>query len=139
MAWRSCMGKLSKRRLSPIFGLIFAIALTAYAADTRSKLKPGWNLFSPQQDVEMGREVSRQAERELPMLNDRRSNAYIDTLGKRLAAHAPGEKYPYQFKIVNDTAINAFALPGGFVYINRGALEAATTEAQIAGVMAHEI
>ena len=53
--------------------------------------------------------------------------------------HAPGEKYPYQFKIVNDTAINAFALPGGFVYVNRGAIEAADNEAQIAGVMAHEI
>src|SRR6185369_6064216 len=126
-------------RFSIVVGLILAIALTAYAADSRTKLKPGWNLFSPQQDVEMGRDVAKQAETELPMLNDRQSNTYIDALGKQLAAHAPGEKYPYQFKIVNDTAINAFALPGGFVYINRGALEAADTEAQIAGVMAHEI
>jgi hypothetical protein len=102
-------------------------------------LKPGWNLFSPQQDVEMGREVSKQAESELQIVTDRQASAYIDALGRQLAAHAPGEKYPYQFKIVNDTAINAFALPGGFVYINRGALEAADTEAQIAGVMAHEI
>src|SRR3989441_3596833 len=76
---------------------------------------------------------------QLPILHDRQATAYIDALGKQLAAHAPGEKYPYQFKIVNDTAINAFALPGGFVYINRGALEAADTEGQIAGVMAHEI
>src|SRR5438093_10689773 len=87
----------------------------------------------------MGREVSKQAETELQMLNDRQANAYIDALGKRLASHAPGEKYPYQFKIVNDTAINAFALPGGFVYVNRGAIEAADSENQIAGVMAHEI
>src|SRR5215510_2402706 len=134
------MSKFSKTpNVWAILGLIFVIALNAYAADSRSKLKPGWNLFSPQQDVEMGREVSRQAERKLPMLNDRRANAYIDALGKRLAAHAPGEKYPYQFRIVNDSAINAFALPGGFVYVNRGALEAADTEAQIAGVIAHEI
>ena len=134
------MSKFSKTpHVWAILGLIFAIALTANAADSRSKLKPGWNLFSPQQDVEMGRQVSRQAERELPMLNDRRANAYVDALGKRLAAHAPGEKYPYQFRIVNDSAINAFALPGGFVYVNRGALEAADTEAQIAGVIAHEI
>src|SRR5215510_2618842 len=134
------MSKFSKTpNVWAILGLIFVIALTASAADSRSKLKPGWNLFSPQQDVEMGREVSRQAERELPMLNDRQGNAYIDALGRRLAAHAPGEKYPYQFKIVNDTAINAFALPGGFVYVNRGAVEAAENEAQLAGVMAHEI
>jgi hypothetical protein len=126
-------------KISTILGLILAVALTAYAADSRTKLKPGWNLFSPQQDVEMGREVAKQAESQLQIVNDRQATAYIDSLGKRLAAHAPGEKYPYQFRIVNDTAINAFALPGGFVYVNRGAIDAADTEAQIAGVMAHEI
>src|SRR5437762_777642 len=126
-------------RLLATLGLLVAVVLTAYAADTRTKLKPGWNLFSEQQDIEMGREVSRQAERELQILNDRQATAYIDALGKQLASHAPGGKYPYQFRIVNDKAINAFALPGGFVYINRGAIEAADTEGQIAGVMAHEI
>src|SRR5262245_25168593 len=126
-------------RFSMILGLVLAIALTAYAADSRTKLKPGWNLFSPQQDVELGRDVSRQAERELSILNDRRATAYISSLGRQLAAHAPGEKYPYQFKIVNDSAINAFALPGGYVYVNRGIIDAADDEAQVAGVIAHEI
>ena len=131
---------LSKNsRVLTILGLILVLVVTSYAADSRTKLKPGWNLFSPKQDVEMGREVSKQAESELQILNDRQANTYIDALGRQLAAHAAGEKYPYQFKIVNDTAINAFALPGGFVYIDRGALEAADNEAQIAGVMAHEI
>src|SRR2546425_7601567 len=87
----------------------------------------------------MGRESAKQAEMQLPILNDRQATSYIDTLGNQLASHAPGEKYPYQFKIVNDTAINAFAVPGGFVYVNRGAIEAADSENQIAGVMAHEI
>src|SRR5262247_2097601 len=126
-------------RFFMILGLLLAVALTAYAADSRTRLKPGWNLFSPEQDVELGREVSRQAERELPILNDRQANAYINAIGRQLAAHAPGEKYPYQFKLVNDTAINAFALPGGFIYVNRGAIEAADSENQIAGVIAHEI
>src|SRR5207245_6799615 len=76
---------------------------------------------------------------QLPLLNYRQATANIDALGKQFAAHAPDEKYPYQFKIVNDTAINAFALPGGFIYVNRGAIEAADSENQIAGVMAHEI
>src|SRR5438094_5454480 len=133
-----------KRMLSKHFrfmtvGLVLAVGLGAYAADSRTKLKPGWNLFSPQQDIEMGRESAKQAEMQLLILNDRQVTTYIDTLGKQLASHAPGEKYPYQFKIVNDTAINAFALPGGYVYVNRGAIEAADDEAQIAGVMAHEI
>src|SRR5262245_15791706 len=134
------MSKFSKTpHVWAILGLIFVIALTANAADSRSKLKPGWNLFSPQQDIEMGRQVSRQAERELPMLNDRRADAYIAALGKRLATHAPGERDPYQYRIMNDTTINAFALPRGLGYIDHGSLEAADNEAQIAGVIAHEI
>src|SRR3954470_11266931 len=100
-----------------ILGLTVLITLAAYGADNRTKLKPGWNLFSPQQDIEMGRESAKEAERQLSILNDRQATAYVDSLGRRLAAHAPGEKYPYQFRIVNDTAINAFALPGGFVYV----------------------
>src|SRR6266481_4490717 len=123
-----------------ILGLTVLIAITAYAADSRTKLKSGFNLFSPQQDIEMGRESAKQAEMQLQILNDRQAATYINTLGQNLAAHAPGnEKYSFQFKIVNDKAINAFALPGGFIYVNRGAIEAADNEGQIAGVMAHEI
>jgi hypothetical protein len=73
------------------------------------------------------------------MLNDSRVDKYLNNLGQRLAAHAPGEKYPYAFQTVNDRGINAFALPGGHVYINRGVIEAADNEAQLASVMAHEI
>jgi len=105
----------------------------------RTRLKPGFNMYSPQQDVEIGKQVSAQAEKELQMLNDARVDRYLDRLGKRLASKATGEAYPYQFKAVNDMAINAFALPGGFMYVNRGTIEAAQTEGQLAGVMAHEI
>jgi predicted Zn-dependent protease len=66
-------------------------------------------------------------------------DGYLNSLGRRLAEKAPGEKYPYQFKGVNDMSINAFALPGGFLYVNRGTIEAAENEAQLAGVMGHEI
>jgi hypothetical protein len=120
-------------------GLFLTVVISAHA-DNRTKLKPGFNLFSPQQDIEMGRQSAREAERTLQIVNDRDPATYINTLGQQLATHAPtNEKYPFQFKIVNDTAINAFALPGGFIYVNRGAIEAADNEAQIAGVMAHEI
>jgi Zn-dependent protease with chaperone function len=117
---------------------LLSILVPAVLAE-RTQLKPGWNIFSPQQDVEIGREVSRDAERQLPMLNDRRVDSYLNSLGQRLAAKAPGERYPYQFKAVNDASINAFALPGGFLYVNRGVIEAADNEAQLAGVMGHEI
>ncbi len=116
-----------------------ALALAPPGLADRTKLKPGWNLFSAQQDVEIGKEVSKQAEQQLVLLNDKKVDGYLDRLGKKLASKAPGEKYPYQFKAVNDASINAFALPGGFLYINRGTIEAADNEAQLAGVIGHEI
>ena len=118
--------------------LAASLVLAPWARAERTHLKPGWNVFSAQQDVELGRQVSKDAERKVPMLNDSKVDAYLNGLGRRLAAHAPGERFPYQYKCVNDRAINAFALPGGFVYINRGVIEAADNEAQLAGVMAHE-
>jgi predicted Zn-dependent protease len=124
-----------------ILACTLAVAFVVYGADNRTKMKPGFNLFSPQQDVEIGRQSAREAERQLSILNDIRAADYINTLGKNLASYAPNNSnvYSFQFKIVNDKAINAFALPGGFIYVNRGAIEAADDEAQIAGVMAHEI
>lgn len=118
---------------------IFVFAISAWAE--RTPLKPGWNMYSPQTDIQIGEKVSRDAERQLALCNDAPVDAYLNQLGKRLAEKAPanGIQYPYRFKCVNDRSINAFALPGGFVYINRGTIEAADDEAQLAGVMAHEI
>jgi Zn-dependent protease with chaperone function len=127
------------RALRQTLAVVASVALVlAPAWAERTHLKPGWNLFSPQQDVQIGQQVSRDAERQLPMLRDARVDNYLNNLGRRLAAHAPGERYPYQYRCVNSGEINAFALPGGYVYINRGVIEAAEDEAQLAGVMAHE-
>jgi len=122
-----------------VMAAIAVLVLAPLAWASRTQLKPGWNMFSAQQDVEVGQQTSRDAERQLPMLNNSRVDNYLNNLGRSLAAHATGEKYPYQFKGVNDRSINAFALPGGFLYINRGVIEAADNEAQLAGVIAHEI
>ena len=124
----------------PGLSLLLAVLLLAPAlyAD-RTRLKPGMNFFSEQQDIELGREAAQDAEKQLPLLNREQVDAYLNQLGQRLAGSAPGYKYPYQFKAVNQGEINAFALPGGFLYVNRGTIEAAENEAQLAGVMAHEI
>jgi beta-barrel assembly-enhancing protease len=118
---------------------MLAYALTPCAFGQRTQLKPGFNLFTPQQDVELGQQVAKDAETKLSMLNNAKVDNYLNELGKRIALKAPGEKYPYQFKCVNDAAINAFALPGGFLFVNRGLIEAADNEAELAGVMGHEI
>ncbi|MBN2318076.1 MAG: M48 family metalloprotease [Acidobacteria bacterium] len=132
--------KFSKRRALPAISLgLLILLLSPFVYGQRTRLEPGFNLFSVQQDVELGRNVAQDAESKLPMLNNDRVDNYLNRLGKKLAAYAPGEKYPYQFKCVNDSSVNAFALPGGFLYINRGVIEAADNEAELAGVVGHEI
>jgi hypothetical protein len=115
------------------------MVLPAGVAFAQTRIKPGFNLFSVEQDQEIGRQSANEAERQLPILSDRSIDGYINTVGKRLAAVAPGAKYPYQFKVVNASDINAFALPGGYLYLNRGLIEAARNEGQLSGVMAHEM
>jgi Zn-dependent protease with chaperone function len=103
------------------------------------QFKPGFNLMSPQQDIAIGKQNAMQIERQMRLLPDQEVQRYISAIGQKLAAKAPGEKFPYQFKVVDTKEVNAFALPGGFLYVNRGAIEAARNEAELAGVMAHEV
>jgi predicted Zn-dependent protease len=115
-----------------------AIGLSPAISADRTRLQPGWDLFSPEQDIQIGKRLSTQVPKQMTLLDNRRVDDYLNELGKRLAAHAPGFKYPYEYRCVNNAAINAFALPGGYIYINRGVIESASDEAELAGVMAHE-
>ena len=117
---------------------VFTVTSTPLLAQP-TQVKPGFNLFSEQQDVEIGRQSAAEAERQLPLLNDRRVEGYATEIIRRLAAAAPGAKYPYQIRVVNASDINAFSLPGGFMYVNRGLIEAARTEPELAAVLAHEM
>jgi hypothetical protein len=105
----------------------------------RTNLQPAWNLFTPQQDIEMGRLLAEDAERSLQLVDDSNSNAYIDALGRQLAVYAPGTRYPYQFKIAYDDSVNAWALPGGYIYVTTSLIEHAQNEPQLAGYLAHAI
>jgi Zn-dependent protease with chaperone function len=102
--------------------------------------KPGFNLFSTQQEVQLGKESAEEVDRTYPLLADPQVLRYIDDLGKQLASLAPNNNpaYVWTFRVINSPDINAFALPGGFIYVDRGAIEAAENEAQLAGVLAHE-
>ena len=97
------------------------------------------NLFSAQQDVELGRRAANDAERQLPMMRDAAVESYVNAIVRRLAAQAPGPRFPYQARVVNSKEINAFALPGGYIYVNRGLISAVRNEAELAGVIAHEM
>ncbi len=107
----------------------------------RPNFQPGFNFFSRKQDVAVGRKAAAQMDRTLPLVRDPVVVRYVNGLGKYLAQYAPnqnGFKYDWTFQVVNSNQINAFALPGGYIFLNRGAIVAAQNEAQIAGVIAHE-
>ena len=131
------MKRLFAVHLILIAGLGGPWAATAVAQT--AKAHPGFNLFTVQQDVDIGRQSAIEAERQLKLLNDPTVDRYVGRIVQRLAAHAPGATYPYQIKTVNAAEINAFALPGGPMYVNRGTVEAARSEAELAGVLAHEM
>lgn len=101
--------------------------------------KPGFNLFSEQQDIELGKQSADEVMRQTPLLSDQQIQNYITNLGQKLASKAPGYKFPYQFRVTATRDVNAFALPGGFMFVNAGAIAAAKDEGELAGVMAHEI
>jgi len=129
------------RGVLAVFFLGACLLLVPGASAQRTQLKPGWNKFSPQDDITLGKRAAADAQKQLPLCNAPKVDAYLTQLGTRLAQKLPtgGVQYPFEFHCVNDKAINAFALPGGYVFVNRGAMEAADNEAQLAGVLAHEL
>jgi Zn-dependent protease with chaperone function len=104
---------------------------------------PPENKYTPAQDVELGRKAAVEARQQLPLLRDDAVVSYVENLGHRLVAAIPRDvqhsEFHYTFEVVNVREINAFALPGGPMFVNRGMLEAAHTEGEVAGVMAHEL
>ena len=99
----------------------------------------GMAIISVNQEIELGRETQREVRKQVPEVGDAQVRAYISGIGRRLVARAGGPKYPYSFSTANYREINAFALPGGPVWIHRGTFAAAANEAQLASVLAHEI
>jgi len=99
----------------------------------------GPQLVSVNQEIQIGRQAQQQVRQQVPAVTDGSVNRYIDSIGARLVRQAAGPRYPYSFDVANFREINAFALPGGPVWVHRGALSAATNESQVAGVLAHEI
>ena len=140
-AWQPVWASRAHSKLATCLFLGLSLLLIPDASAQRTSLKPGWNRFSPQDDITLGKRAATDAEKQLLLCNAPKVDAYLTQLGTRLAQKLPtgGVQYPFEFHCVNDKAINAFALPGGYVFINRGAIEAADNEAQLAAVMAHEL
>ena len=101
------------------------------------------NKYTPKEDVQLGREAAQEVQQQLPILRDDGVDDYVERVGEKLAESIPAEfrhsEFRYSFDVVNVSDINAFALPGGPMFVNRGMLEAAKNEGEMAGVLAHEI
>jgi Zn-dependent protease with chaperone function len=122
-----------------LLALLVVCAVLAPAASQKKLPKPGWNLFSKQQDIELGREYAQEVEKRMTVVTNKELTEYVTRVGMRLVRQGQLDDYPYYFKVVQDDSINAFALPGGPMYIHTGLIAAVENEAQLAGVLAHEL
>jgi predicted Zn-dependent protease len=123
--------------------LTIVLSISAAGLLAQTVVKPPKNKYTPQQDVKLGKEAAAEVRKEYPLIEDRRITRYLSTLGDRLVAAAPASLkepvYEYSFTPVNLKEINAFALPGGPMFVNRGMFDAAASEAEVVGVMSHEL
>jgi len=123
--------------------LIALVSVSAAGLLAQTVVKPPKNKYTPKQDVELGREAAAEVRKEYPIIKDERIARYLGKLGDRLVAAAPAELkesvYEYSFTPVNLKEINAFALPGGPMFVHRGMFDAAASEGEVVGVMAHEL
>jgi Zn-dependent protease with chaperone function len=119
---------------------VFAMPLSALG---QTRISAPKNKYNIRDDVQAGQQAAQEVERQMPILRDSSIQSYVSNVGQRLVAAIPQEfqhpEFRYSFKVVNARDINAFALPGGPMYVNRGMIEAARNEGEMAGVMAHEI
>jgi beta-barrel assembly-enhancing protease len=132
-----------KRQILLAWITLVAISVMPLSALAQTQIKYHSNKYSIQDDVKLGRQAAQEAEQQFPILRDEEVQRYVENVGRRLVSSIPSQfqhrEFQYYFKVVNARDINAFALPGGPMYVNRGMIEAARTEGEMAGVMAHEI
>src|ERR671915_2047483 len=97
------------------------------------------SLVSESQEIQMGQQASRDVAQSIGLYNDAKVQAYVAGLGKKMAEASERPELPWEFHVVDDASVNAFALPGGFIYVTRGLMAAVGNEAELASVLGHEI
>ena len=129
-------------RVVPAVG-VGVLLLSGIAIGGQTVITPPGNKYTAAEDVKLGQEAAKEVNQQLPMLREAAVTSFVESTGRRLVDSIPQElrhpEFRYSFQVVNVREINAFALPGGPMYINRGMIAAAKTEGEAAGVMAHEL
>jgi hypothetical protein len=131
------------RTLRALSAVVLLTALGAGPSTAQTRIEPHKNSYSPEDDVKLGRQAAEEVRRQMPLLNDGRTEDFVERIGDRLIEVIPGEfrqpAFRYSFDVVNMREINAFALPGGPMFVTRGMLQAARSEGEVAGVVVHEL
>lgn len=139
-----------KRLLSASLSFSLALALTTpvrmFAEDPEKdpdqignrNVGGGVNFYSLEKEIALGKQLAAQVERQAKIINDPVISEYVNRLGQNLVRNSDA-KVPFTIKVIDSDEVNAFALPGGFFYVNSGLIMKADNEAELAGVMAHEI
>ena len=113
------------------------VAAVAGAQVAIKRAPSGFNLFTPEQDIEVGRQSAAEIERQAPLITSTRTNQYLADIVSVLAAQVSGMAYPFQAKAINSGEVNVLALPGGQIFVTRGLLSLTKSEAEVAGILAH--
>lgn len=137
------MRKITNAKKLAAATLLFTIWAVPLSAIAQTRIVAPKNKYKVQDDIKLGNEAANQVEKQFPILNDADATRYVESVGQKLVAAIPPQfrqpGFDYRFKVVNASDINAFALPGGPMFVDRGMIEAARNEGEMAGVMAHEI
>ena len=137
------MKRLSRLRARLTALMVISILALPVGIIGQTRVVAPKNPYSLAKDVELGRQAASEVERKMPILNDPEVQSYVERVGRRIVEGIPPQfqhpEFRYSFKVVDARDINAFALPGGFAFVNRGLIEAARNEGEMAGVIAHEI
>ena len=129
---------------TPARSLAIVLVLLAFPglrlhADEPTPSKALYNTFTDEEEMAMGRKAAEETEKQMAILNSPLLATYVDSVGQKVAQASRRPQLQYFFKIVNTDSVNAFSLPGGYVYVNRGILDFVQSESELAGVLAHEV
>jgi predicted Zn-dependent protease len=117
---------------------VLAVTIAACATNPATGKKE-FSLMSEAQEIELGKSMDGEVRRQMGVYEDAELQKYVESIGMRLASASQRPNLPWHFTVVDEPAVNAFALPGGYIYITRGILPFLDTEADLAGVLGHEI
>lgn len=137
------MRKINLGKKLAAVSLLFSVWAIPLASLAQTRIVAPKNKYKVEDDIKLGNDAANQVEKQFPILNDADATRYVESVGQKLVAAIPPQfrqpAFDYRFKLVNASDINAFALPGGPMFVDRGMIEAAKNEGEMAGVMAHEI